>query len=79
MVANEPESARLEQRSVIKFLLAEKSKAWKIYIYETEMIRQSMEWKHQVQLSVKKVMLTFFWDIKGLITIDFLEKGAARN
>ena len=43
-----------------------------------------MEWKHtdspvkkkrfQVQWSVKKVMLTVFWDMKGRITIDFLEK-----
>ena len=32
--------------------------------------------KFQVQLLIKKVMLTDFWDIKGLITIDFLEKGA---
>ena len=42
-----------------------------------------MEWKHidsfvkkrfQLQQSVKKVMLTVFWGIKGLITIDFFEK-----
>ena len=33
----------------------------------------------QVQQSVKKVMLTVFWDIKGPMTIDFLEKGATVN
>ena len=26
------------------------------------------------QQSVKKVMLTIFWDMKGTIAIDFLEK-----
>ena len=31
MVANQTESARLEQRSVIKFLLAEKCKQCEIY------------------------------------------------
>ena len=31
------------------------------------------------QLSVKKVMLTVFRDMKGPITIDFLEKGATLN
>ena len=32
--------------------------------------------KFLVQLSVKKIMLTVFWDMKGPITIDILEKGA---
>ena len=49
--------------------------------------RQSMEWKHtdsQVKKfralwSVKKIMLTAFWDMKGLITNDFLEKGETVN
>ena len=44
-----------------------------------------MEWKHiyssvkkklQAQQSVKKVMLIVSWDMKGFITIDFLEKYA---
>ena len=47
-----------------------------------------MEWKHRdslvnkkfwVQQSLKKVMLTVFWDMKGPITVDFLEKGATVN
>ena len=29
--------------------------------------------------SVKKVILTVFWDMKGPITVDFLEKGATVN
>ena len=32
--------------------------------------------KFQVQQSLKKVMLTVFWYMKGPIDIDFLEKGA---
>ena len=31
--------------------------------------------KLQVLQSVKKVLLTVFWDMKGPITIDFIEKG----
>ena len=41
-----------------------------------------MEWKYklsckekfQAQRSVKKVMLTIYWEMKGTITIDILEK-----
>ena len=29
-----------------------------------------------MQHSVKKVMLTVYWNIKGPIAVDFLEKGA---
>ena len=44
-----------------------------------------MEWKHTdtsvkkkilVKQSIKKIMLTVFWDMKRLITIDFFDKGA---
>ena len=31
--------------------------------------------KFHVQWSIKKVLLTIFWDMKGPVTIDFLEKG----
>ena len=49
---------------------------------------QSIERKHTdssvkkmflARTSVKKVMLTVFWDMKGLISIDFLEKKATVN
>ena len=51
-------------------------------------IKQSVHWVEThcftgnflAQWSVKKLMLTVFWDIKGpFITIDFLEKGATVN
>ena len=32
--------------------------------------------KIRVQWSVKRVMLTVFWDVKGKVTINFLGKGA---
>ena len=38
--------------------------------------RQYLEWKHS---SKKKFMLTVFWDVKGLTTIDFLGKGVTVN
>ena len=47
-----------------------------------------MEWKQtdspvkkkcQIQLSVKKVMRTVFWEMKGPITTDLLEKGETVN
>ena len=62
---------------------------WKVGLLQwTETKRQSMEWKHTnfpimkkfwVQWSVKKVMLSVFWDMKELLTIDFLEKVATAN
>ena len=35
--------------------------------------------KFPEQWSVKKVMLILFWDMKGLMNIDFLEIGATIN
>ena len=54
-----------------------------VWHYETDLKRQIMEMKYtdspkkktiRAQLSIKKVMLIVFWDVKGPITIDFLEK-----
>ena len=51
-------------------------------------MKKFMELKHTdfqvkkkfcMQLSIKKVMLTEFWDIKRPITIHFLEKSAIVN
>ena len=51
-------------------------KTWVCH-YKIGLKSQSMKWKHtdslvkkkfRVQQSVKKVMLTIFWDTKGLIT-----------
>ena len=44
--------------------------------------RQSKEWKLagvDKKKSRAKVMLPVFWDTKGSISIDFLEKGATVN
>ena len=50
--------------------------------------KQPLERKHtnslvkkklQAQQPVKKVMLTIFWNMKGSISINFLEKGGTVN
>ena len=58
-------------------------------IFTNSFVTQSLSWKCsptlpkrkniQVQQSVKKVMLTVFGDMKGPITIDFLEKDVTIN
>ena len=59
-----------------------------VYHYEPESKRQSMEWKHlgsptkkkfKTQPSAGKVRLTVFWDSKGPILEDYLEKGRTIN
>ena len=59
-----------------------------VHHYEPESKRQSMEWKHpgspakkkfKTQPSTGKVMLTGFWDSKGPILEDYLEKGRTIN
>ena len=59
-----------------------------VHHYSPETKRQSLEWKHpsspvkkkfKSQLSAGKVMLTIFWDSKGPILEDFLEKGSTIN
>ena len=57
--------------------------------YDTpETKRQSMQWKHQNSpravkfkktASLKKIMVTVFWDQKGPILIDYLPQGASMN
>jgi hypothetical protein len=52
------------------------------------MKRQSMEWHHQslpckkkfkVQTSMGKVMASIFWDSKGILLVEFLERGTTIN
>ena len=59
-----------------------------VHHYEPESKRQRMEWKHpgspekkkfKTQPSAGKVMLTVFWDLKGSILEDYLEKGRTIN
>ena len=56
--------------------------------YEPELKRQSMKWKlsdspvkkkFMAQRSVKNVMLIVFLKMNGLISTDFLEKGATEK
>lgn len=56
--------------------------------YSPENRRQSMEWKHadsptkkkfKTQPSAGKVMCTVFWDRKGVIHVEFLERGETVN
>lgn len=55
-----------------------------VHMYDPESKMESMEWrtsdegapkKFKVQSSAGKVMATIFWDCKGILLIDYLEKG----
>ena len=53
-------------------------------VYSAAVDRVETKWlchkeKFRVTHSVKKVMLTVVWDIKGPINIDFIERGATVN
>ena len=59
-----------------------------IHHYDPETKRQSMEYRHpgspprrkfKTQSSIGKVMATFFWDVSGIIHVDFLEPGTTIN
>ena len=59
-----------------------------IHHYEPKSKRQSMEWRHpsspktkkfKTEKSAGKVMATVFWDIQGVILVDFLPKGTNVN
>jgi [histone H3]-lysine36 N-dimethyltransferase SETMAR len=56
--------------------------------YEPETKRQSMQWHHigsptpkkfKLAPSAGKVMITVFWDVQGVLLIDFLPKGETIN
>jgi len=56
----------------------------RVYHYEPESKRQSMQWKHPLSLANKKfktqasagkVMLTIFWDVNGPMLLHFQGKG----
>ena len=57
-----------------------------VHHYEPESRRSSMEWRHPTSPRVKKfksqrsagkIMATVFWDIEGVILVDFMPKGTA--
>ena len=56
--------------------------------YEPETKRQLMQWHHlgspspkkfKLSPSAGKVMITVFWDIQGVLLLDFLPKGETIN
>lgn len=59
-----------------------------LHFFDPETKQQSMQWRHsgsprprkfRRQKSAGKVLATFFWDCKGIVMIDFLEKGSTIN
>lgn len=59
-----------------------------VHHYDPETKEQSKEWRHpesppprkfRVQPSAGKVMLSVFWDTRGVLLIDFLDKGRTIN
>jgi histone-lysine N-methyltransferase SETMAR len=59
-----------------------------IYLYDPETKEMSKQWKHttsppprkaKVQKSAGKVMLSVFWDCRGVILTDYLAKGETIN
>lgn len=59
-----------------------------VHHFEAETKRQSMQWKHpsspppkkaKVVSSAGKVMASVFWDAKGIVFIDYLQKGRTIN
>ena len=62
-------------------------KCW-FYHFEIKTKRQSMQWKHpsspfpkkaKVVLSAEKVAASVFWDAKGIVFIDYLQKRRTIN
>ncbi|XP_076044679.1 histone-lysine N-methyltransferase SETMAR-like [Oratosquilla oratoria] len=59
-----------------------------VHHFEPETKRQSMQWRHTSSLVPKKarvvssagrVMSSVFWDAKGIVFIDYLQKGQTSN
>ena len=59
--------------------LATKKTKLKRYPMELKYTNSPVKKKFPAQQLIKKVMQTVFWDMKGTITIDFLEKDATAN
>ncbi|XP_048251006.1 histone-lysine N-methyltransferase SETMAR-like [Haliotis rufescens] len=69
------------------FRIVTSDKTW-VYHYDPESKQESMELKHatspktkkfKATRSNKKVMMTIFWDSKGVIHIDYLPHGTTMN
>ena len=85
---SEANLARFEadpDRFVERFLTQDE--CW-VYHFEPETKRQSMQWKHssspapkkaKVVSSAGKVIASVFWDAKGIVFIEYLQKGETIN
>ena len=88
LVMSEANLARFESdpdRFVERFLTQDE--CW-LHHFEPETKRQSMQWKHSTSPAPKKVkvvspagkvMASVFWDAKGIVCIDYLQKGKTIN
>ena len=88
LVMSEANLARFEvdpDRFVERFLTQDE--LW-VHHFEPETKRQTMQWKHstshapkkaKVVSSAGKVMVSVFWDAKGIVFIDYLQKGKTIN
>ena len=88
LVMSEANLARFEvdpDRFVERFLTQDE--CW-VHHFEPETKRQSMQWKHstspapkkaKVVPSAGKVMTSVFWDAKGIVFIEYLQKGKTIN
>ena len=66
------------QRSIIT-----SGESW-VHHYDPESKMQSMQYQHKkkkfkVVASARKVLLTIFWDMEGIVHIEFLEQGTTIN
>ena len=88
LVMSEANLSRFEadpDRFVERFLAQDE--CW-VHHFEPETKWQSMQWKHstspapkkaKVVSSAGKVMASVFWDARGIVFIDYLEKGKTIN
>jgi len=67
---------------ISQFLTVDES--W-LHSFDPESKMQSMAWKHvysppprkfRIVASAHKVMATVFWDVEGIVLIDYLEHGS---
>ena len=89
LIMSEANLARFEaadpDRFVERFLTQDK--CW-VHHFQPETKRQSMQWKHSTSPAPKKakvvsfagkMMVSVFWDAKGIAYIDYLQKGKTIN
>lgn len=74
-----------EQREKVMAQIVTGDETW-VYHYEPESKQESMQWhkkgtpppkKYKVSQSAGKIMATIFWDIEGILLIDYKERGVS--